>query len=212
MQTGSVLRLNTTIYSGVQKAIAAGHQSGLCYINNLLLGRGELLTKDCRLSHSLPYSTFIISNSLHFPSRFPSKRKTMAASSAKSVFGDVYIENLITNRGNALELATPVGVFNHRSHRNFQKARVSLRRKQPSNNYLTSRNSSIDVMRVKGNCFLQVGLTKLHALSHACYAAGAANSPAFDGNSRDEQFTSSTILSSKYVFYFFPLSLISSLL
>ncbi|CAK9324241.1 unnamed protein product [Citrullus colocynthis] len=195
MQTRSVLRLNTTIYSGVQKAIAAGHQSGQCYINNLLLGRGELLTKDCRLSHSLPYSTFLILNTLNFSPRFLSNRKSMAASSV-NVSGDVYLENLVTNRGNALELATPVRVFNHRSYRNFPKARMSLRRKQASNNCLLSR-SSIDVMRVKGNCFLQVGLTNLHALSHACYAAGTANSPAFDSNSRDEQFTNSTTLSSK---------------
>ncbi|XP_038877284.1 probable protein phosphatase 2C 80 [Benincasa hispida] len=198
MQTRSVLRLNTTIYSGVQKAIAAGHQSGLRYINNFFLGRGELLTKDCRFSNSLPYSTFSMSNTLNFSPRFPSNRKSMAASSAKSVSGDGFIENLVTNRGNALELATPVvGVLNHRSYKNFQKARMSLRRKQAPNNCLISRSNSIDAMHVKGNCFLQVGLTNLHALSHACYAAGAANSPAFDSNSRDEQFTNSTTLSSK---------------
>lgn len=200
MQTRSVLRLNTTIYSGVQKAIAAGQQSGLCYINNLLLGGGEVLTKDCRLSHSLPYSTFLISNTLLFSPRFPPKRKSMAASSGKSVFGDVCVENLITNHRNALELSTPVGVFNHRSPRSFQKARMCLRRKQPSNNCLISRSSSVDIMSVKGNCFLRVGLTNLHALSHACYAAGTANYPAFDSNSRDEQFTNSTILPNKYVF------------
>ncbi|XP_022984867.1 probable protein phosphatase 2C 80 [Cucurbita maxima] len=197
MQTGSVLRLNTIIYSGVQKATAAGHQSGLCYRNNLLLGRGELLTKDCGLSHSLPYSTFTISNTFSFSPRFQSKRKSMAAYCAKSVFGDVSVENLITNRGNALELATPGGVFNHRNHRNFQNARMSLRRKQASNNCRIAWSSSIDAMHVKGNCFLQVGLTNLHALSYACYVAGTANSPAFDSNSSDEQFTNSTILSSK---------------
>lgn len=200
MLTRPVSRLNTTSYSGVQKAIAAGHQSGLCYINSLLLGRGELSSKDCRVSHSLPYSTFSISKPLNFSPTFLSNRKSMAASSAKSVSRDVYLENLVTNRRNGLELATPVRVFNHRSYGNFQKARTSLRRKQASNNCLTS-HSSIDLMRVKGNCFLQVGLTNLHALPHACYAAGTANSPAFDSNSRDDQFPNSTTLSSKYVFY-----------
>ncbi|TYK16702.1 putative protein phosphatase 2C 80 [Cucumis melo var. makuwa] len=196
MLTRPVSRLNTTSYSGVQKAIAAGHQSGLCYINSLLLGRGELSSKDCRVSHSLPYSTFSISKPLNFSPTFLSNRKSMAASSAKSVSRDVYLENLVTNRRNGLELATPVRVFNHRSYGNFQKARTSLRRKQASNNCLTS-HSSIDLMRVKGNCFLQVGLTNLHALPHACYAAGTANSPAFDSNSRDDQFPNSTTLSSK---------------
>ncbi|KAG6600603.1 putative protein phosphatase 2C 55, partial [Cucurbita argyrosperma subsp. sororia] len=198
MQTGSVLRLNTTtMYSGVVKAIAAGHRSGLCYINNLLRGRGELLTKDCRLSHSLPYSTLLISNTLHFSPRFHPKRKPMVASSAKSVFRDARVDNLIKNHGKSLEIATPAGVFNHRSRRNFQKACVGLRRKQPSYNCLIFRNSSIDVKRMKDNYFLQIGLTNLHALSHACHAAGTDNSPAFDSNSRDEQFTSSKILSSK---------------
>ncbi|XP_022136762.1 probable protein phosphatase 2C 80 isoform X2 [Momordica charantia] len=196
MQTGSFLRLNTTIHFGVQKAIA-GQRSGLCYINNLLLGREELLTKDCRLSHSLPDSTFLKSNTLHFSPRFISKRKSMAAYGTKSVFGDVYVNDLVTNRGNALELATPVGVFNYRSHRSFQKARVSLRRKQPSNNYLISRSSLIDDVSARGTCFLQVGLSNIHTSSHACYAAGTANSPAFDSNSRDEQLTNSTILSSQ---------------
>ncbi|KAF3439053.1 hypothetical protein FNV43_RR17328 [Rhamnella rubrinervis] len=122
----------------------------------------------------------------------------MAASSSKSVFGDVHVDDVITSCGNALDFAKPSGVFfNDRSRRSCHKASVSFRRKGPLNRHLAFGGFVADVTRRNCSSNILVGpwLRNLHNSFSICHSASAAHDVSFDGNSCDELLTNSSILS-----------------
>ncbi|KAL5557252.1 hypothetical protein UlMin_039488 [Ulmus minor] len=182
--TRSFTKLNITLFSGFSRAIT-GQQRSI----SLIVGQGKLSSRNLGLSLPLPSSNILIP-----------KAKSMAASasSSKPVFGDVYVDDVITSCGNALDFAKPTGVFfNDRSRISCCKASVSLRRKEPLNIRLTCGYFAADVTKKNCHSNLPVGsqLRNCHLSSSACYAAGATHGVSFDGNSHDEQLTKSTSLS-----------------
>lgn len=173
-------KLNLTVFSGFERAVI-GQRNSI----NLILGKGKLFSRNL--------------GSYSFQAR------TMAASNSKSLIGDVYVDDVITSCGNALEFSKPTGVFfNDKSRTSCQKASLSLRRKEMPNSQLTCRYFLTDVTRRNCNTNVVVGpqLRNLHASFLACHSAGAAHDVSLDGGSRDEQLPSSTISSEQYVLLF----------
>lgn len=122
------------------------------------------------------------------------QRKFMAASSSKAVFGDIYGDDLITSCGNVTDFPKPSGVFfGDRSLRSCQKASMSLKNREPTNNYLVYGYFVFDVMRRNFNSNPRFGpsLKNFRTSSSACYSAGAAPDVSFDGSSRDGQLANS---------------------
>ena len=212
MPSGILSKLNTTIYSGFRRAIVqrqGGWQSSL----NLVLRPGNLLFRYSALSRSLPYSTSLISEAFQFSKGRENKRKLMAASTSKAVLADVYVDDLISSCGNALDFTKPTGVFyNDRSRGRYQNASLSLRRKEWSNSHLICGYFIFDGLRRNCNPNSLVGpwLKNFHSSSSVCHSTGAAHDVSFDGNSHDEQLADSTILSGQYVLLFLLFSVFPS--
>lgn len=177
MPSSFLSKLNLTVFSGFERAVT-GQRNSI----KLVLGQGKLV------SRSLGSYSF--------------EPKTMAASNSKSLFGDVYVDDVITSCGNALEFSKPTGVFfNVKSPTNCRKASLSLRRREFNNCQLTCGYFLNDVTRKNCSSNFVVGpqLRNLHTSSLACYSTGAAHDVSFDGGSRDEQLPNSSISSEQYV-------------
>ncbi|KAH7520062.1 hypothetical protein FEM48_Zijuj08G0104000 [Ziziphus jujuba var. spinosa] len=197
MPSGIVLKLNTTIFSSFGRALTGKRNP-----KDLLLGQGILLSRNSGLSFSLPYSTTLLPDITHLSLSCSHKGKSMAASSSKSVFGDVYVDDVFTSCGNALDFTKPTGVFfNDKSRSSCRKASVSFRRKEPLNNLLSCGYFVADATRrsCSSNIFLGSGLRGLHTSFSMCHSAGAAHNVSYDGNSRDEQLAKSTALSQQTI-------------
>lgn len=201
MPSGILSKLNTTIYSGFRRATVQ-RQGGWQSPTNLVLGPRNLLSRYSALSRSLPYSTSLISEAFRFSPSRENKRKFMAASTSKAVLGDVYVDDLFTSCGNALDFTKPNGVFyNDRSRSRFQNASLSLRRQEQSNSNLICGYFIFDGLRRNCNPNSLIGplLKNFHSSSSVCHSTGAAHDVSFDSNSHDEQLADSTILSDQYV-------------
>ncbi|XP_062102362.1 probable protein phosphatase 2C 80 isoform X2 [Humulus lupulus] len=172
MPSSFLSKLNLSVFSGFERAVT-GKQNSI----KSILGRGKLFSRNLV--------------------NYPSEAKTMAASNSKSLIGDVYVDDVITNCGNALEFSKPTGVFfNDKTRTSCQRASLSFRRMELSNSQqLTCRFILADVTRKNCNTNLVVGpqFRNIHTSPLACYSAGAAHDVSFDGSSRDEQLSSSTI-------------------
>lgn len=193
MPSGIFLKLNTTILSGFCGAITGKRNP-----KDLLLGQGVLLSRNLRLSLSLPYSSTLLPDITRLSLSCPHKGKSMAASSSKSVFGDVHVDDLFTTCGNALDFTKPAGVFfNDRSRSSCQKASVSFRRKEPLNSLITCGYFPADATHrnCSNNILLGPGLRGFHTSFSMCHSAGAAHNVSYDGNSSDEQLANATTLS-----------------
>ncbi|TQE09105.1 hypothetical protein C1H46_005258 [Malus baccata] len=180
MRSGILPKVNTAVCSSIWRVIGGSRPGNS---KTLLPCRGKFLSRSLGLSCSLPYSTPLISDATRHSSSPLRKGKFMAASSSAPVFGDVYVDDLISSCGNSLDLSKPTGVyFNDRRQSSFQKASLSLRKKESFNGRLIS---------------VHVGpwLRNFYTTSSMCYATGAAHNVTFDGNSNDEQPANSTILS-----------------
>lgn len=178
MPSSLLSKLNLSVFPGFGRTV-----SGKRHSISLLLRQGF------SRKTGLPYSTY--------PLPYP-----MAASNSKPVFGDVYVDDLITGCGNALDFAKPTGVFfNDKSLISCRKAVVSLRRREISNSQISCGYFFADVTRKNCNSNLLLGpqLRNLPSSSLACYSARAAHDVSFDGNSRDEQNPNATNFSDQYV-------------
>lgn len=192
MPSGILSKLNTRIFSGFSRVITGQRNS-----KDLLLQQGILFSRNSGLSLSLPYSTTLLPDISRLSLSCSRKGKSMAASSSKSVFGDVYVDDVITSCGNALDFTKPSGVFfNDRSRSSCHKASVSFRRKEPLNSHLTCGYFVADVARsnCSPNVLVGTSMRNLHTSFSMCHFASAAYDVSFDGNSRDEQCTNSSIL------------------
>ncbi|PON67716.1 PPM-type phosphatase domain containing protein [Parasponia andersonii] len=174
MPSGFLSKLNLAVFSGFERAVT-GQRNSI----NLILGRGKVFSRNLG-SYSF-------------------EAKTMAASNSKSLFGDVYVDDVITSCGNSFEFTKSNGVFfNDKSRSSCRKASLSLRRKELSNSaQLTCGYFRGDITRKNWNTNAVVGpqLRNLHTSSLACYSAGAAHDVSFDGSSRDERLPNSTMSS-----------------
>ncbi|KDP31794.1 hypothetical protein JCGZ_12255 [Jatropha curcas] len=123
----------------------------------------------------------------------------MAASGSKAVFGDTYIDDMITTCGNGLDFSKPSGVFfADRSRASCLKASVRMRNGELPNSRLVCGYSSFDAIIGSSNLNGFVAgpsLKNFHTLSSAKLSAGAARDVSFDGNSREEQLGNSTMVS-----------------
>lgn len=201
MPSGILSKLNTTIYSGFPRATVQQQVVWRSSIN-LLLRPGNLLFGNSVLLRSLPYSTSLISNASGFSLGCESKRKSMAASTSKALLGDIYVDDLITSCGNALDFTKPTGVFyNDRSRNRCWKAGLSLRRQERPNSGLICGYCIFDGLRpsCNPNSLDKSWLKNFHTSSSVCHATGAAPDVSFNSNSHDEQLADSTILSGQYV-------------
>lgn len=125
---------------------------------------------------------------------------SMAASGSKAVFGDAFIDDMITTCGNGLDFSKPNGVFfEDRSRASCIKASVRMRNGELPNSRLVCGYSSFDAIRRSSsnlNNFVAGPLLKnSHTLSSVKFSAGAARDVSFDGNSREEQLANSTMVS-----------------
>ncbi|XP_041008741.1 probable protein phosphatase 2C 80 isoform X2 [Juglans microcarpa x Juglans regia] len=152
----------------------------------------------------------LISGTSRFPLGCDGKRKSMTASTSKALLGDVYVDELITSCGNALEFSKPTGVFyNNGSRSRCHKATLSFRRQKQPSSHLICGNFSFDSLRWNNDpsLFVKPRSKNVHISSSACYSTGADVS--FDSNSRDEQLVDSTILSGQIIMGDRTLKLIS---
>ncbi|KAK9948657.1 hypothetical protein M0R45_004223 [Rubus argutus] len=179
MPSAILPKVNSTIHSRFWRVI---RQGGTRNSKNLLPYQGKLLSQKPGLARSLPCSTLLVADATRYSFSSLHQGKSMAASSSKPVFGDLYVDDLIASTGNGLDFTKPAGVFfNDRSRSSFLKASLSLRRKESFNSRLISAH---------------VGpWSRNFHTSSMCYAAGAAQDVSLDGNSNDEQLANSTVLS-----------------
>ncbi|KAK9265717.1 hypothetical protein L1049_025311 [Liquidambar formosana] len=122
------------------------------------------------------------------------QRKSMAASGSKAVFGDIYVDDLITSCGNVPDFVKPSSVFFcDGSIRSCLKASMSLRKREPTNSHLVYGYFIFDVMRrnCNSNPLVRPWLKNFHTSSSACNSADAAPDVSFDGSSRNEQISNS---------------------
>ncbi|EEF37237.1 probable protein phosphatase 2C 55 [Ricinus communis] len=144
-------------------------------------------------------SASLLPKSSRFSVRRYLSRYSMAASGSKAVFGDVYIDDMITNCGNGLEISKPSGVFfADRSRASCLKASIRMRNGELPNSRLVCGYSSFDAIRRTGQLnYFGVGplLKNLHTLSSMQFSAGAAPDVSFDGNPHEEQLTNSMVSS-----------------
>ncbi|XP_012079067.1 probable protein phosphatase 2C 80 [Jatropha curcas] len=156
---------------------------------------------------NLGFRTLIIARnsafSLNNPTQLSVRRSlsgySMAASGSKAVFGDTYIDDMITTCGNGLDFSKPSGVFfADRSRASCLKASVRMRNGELPNSRLVCGYSSFDAIIGSSNLNGFVAgpsLKNFHTLSSAKLSAGAARDVSFDGNSREEQLGNSTMVS-----------------
>lgn len=194
-------KLSTTIYSGFPRATIQ-QRGGWRGSLNLLLGPGNLLFGNSEPFHSLPYSTFLKTKASQFTLGQYSEKKSMAASTSKALLGDVYVDDLITSCGNALDFTKPNGVFYKSGNRSrCRKASLSFRSQKGPNSHLMCGYFIFDGLQrsYKPDSFVGPWLKNFHTLSSACHSTGAAHDVSFDSNSHDVQPADSTILSGQYV-------------
>lgn len=176
-------KLNPVIYTGFRRSIT-GNRVRLCNSTSSLLGNHKLLSWNSGLIQLLPYSSNRVSDN---------RTKTMAVSGSKSVFGDVYVDDLVASCGNSLNFLKPNGVyFADRSRSSCQRASMILRKQEQPNNPFLCGYYICDAMQrnTKYNPPFGPSMKSIHTSSLLCASAGAAHDVSFDGSSKDEQTAS----------------------
>lgn len=204
MSSGTLSKLNTTVLSGFKIGLTA--QRGLGRNSaNLFVGQGKFLSRNSGFSLSSAYSTTFLPKTNNFSLNHSLKGRLMAASSSKPVFGEVYVDDLITSSGNSLDLVKPTGVFfGDTSRSSCKKASVNFRRKELLSIKLTTGVLVSNVTPRTCNSSPIVGpwlgFMSPRTSPFMCYSAGAAHDVSFDGHSHDEDPAESAILSDQYGF------------
>ncbi|KAJ0040908.1 hypothetical protein Pint_28242 [Pistacia integerrima] len=192
MPAAALTKLNPTVCSGFTRVC---NSTGF-------FGQGKLLLGKSRSSEFLPYSIRLLSETSRFNLSGPCERSSMAASGTKVVFGDVYIDDLVSCCSNGLDFTKPSSVyFNDRSQNRCRKASVSLRKQELPRNGLLCGYFVFDSVRKNWNSNILVGpwLKNIHTSSSVCFSAGAAHDVSFDGGSHDEQLGGSSIASDETI-------------
>ncbi|KAJ0097584.1 hypothetical protein Patl1_28890 [Pistacia atlantica] len=192
MPAAALTKLNPTVCSGFTRVCNSTR----------FFGQGKLFLGKSRSSEFLPYSIRLLSETSGFNLSGPCERSSMAASGTKAVFGDVYIDDLVSCCSNGLDFTKPSSVyFNDRSQSRCRKASVSLRKQELPRNGLLCGYFVFDSVRKTWNSNILVGpwLKNIHTSSPVCFSAGAAHDVSFDGGSHDEQLGSSSIASDETI-------------
>lgn len=177
MPSSALLRLNTTAFCGFRRALAEQQ------VHNF-----GSLPLQC------PRSTVLSTGVVHSPSRVQ-RRISMAASGSKAVSGDVYMDGLLSSGGNTVDFTKPSGVyFFDRSQKSFQRASVSLRRREPCNGHLVCEYSRYH--EAWTNCISTPSVgPQYRAFQTSLFARrndGAAQDISFEGNPSSDLATSTT--------------------
>ncbi|KAK8685980.1 hypothetical protein V6N13_125008 [Hibiscus sabdariffa] len=149
---------------------------------------------------TLPYSDKSISDNRCIRNPFCNMEKTMSVSVSKAVFGDVYVDDLVSSCGNGLDILKPAGVyFADRSHSSCRKASLILRKREQHNNRFVCRYNISDAAQgnAKYNPPFGPRMKSVHTSSLPCTSARAAHDVSFDGSSKDEQTTPVRTIPSK---------------
>ncbi|KAF7809744.1 putative protein phosphatase 2C 80 [Senna tora] len=178
MPSGILSKLNATIYCRFREAIT--QQQGV----------PPLLYRNSSLSLSALYSTSFLSDTKLSSSICTFKNKPMAASTSKSVLGDVCIDDIITSCSSALDFKKPGSVyFNDRARKGYLRANLSIRRKYPLNGRLHIGFNTFDA---NPSFHYQPWLKNYSTSFSALYFARAAHNVSFDSNTCDEQLANSS--------------------
>ncbi|KAK8694708.1 hypothetical protein V6N13_072254 [Hibiscus sabdariffa] len=124
----------------------------------------------------------------------------MSVSVSKAVFGDVYVDELVSSCGNGLDILKPAGVyFADRSHSSCRKASLILRKREQHNNRFVCGYNICDAAQgnAKYNPPFGPRMKSVHTSSLPCTSARAAHDVSFDGSSKDEQTTPVRTIPSK---------------
>ncbi|KAE8655104.1 putative protein phosphatase 2C 80 [Hibiscus syriacus] len=165
-----------------------------------LLRQLKFLSLNSGLDQSLPYSDKSISDKRCIRNPFCIRTKTMAVSGSKAVFGDVYVDELVSSCGNGLDFLNPTGVyFADRSHSSCHKASLILRKREQHNNRFVCGYIICDGVQgnTKYNPPFGHRMKSTHTSSLPCTSARAAHDVSFDGSSKDEQTTPVQTIPSK---------------
>ncbi|XVE87272.1 hypothetical protein DITRI_Ditri18aG0103600 [Diplodiscus trichospermus] len=185
-------KLNPVISTGFQRAIT-GKRVRLCNSASSLHRQHKLLSCKPRLIQFLPYSSNSIFGNRFIPHQLHIRTKAMAVSGSKAVFGDVYVDELVSSCGNSLDCLKPCGVyFADQSRSSCQKASMILRRREQPNCLLRSGYYLSNAIQRNTKYSPPFGprIKSIHTSSLPCASAGAAHDVSFDGGSKDEQTAS----------------------
>lgn len=148
-------------------------------------------------------SASLLSSTTQFSSRRSLFRNSMAASSAKAVFGDVHIDEMIATCGNGLDSSKPSGVFfADRTRTSCLKASLKIRNRELPNSRLVCGYFMFGAVQRNcnsNNLVLGPLLKNFYSSSSVCFSAGPASNVSLDGNSNEDQLVDSTMVSDQYV-------------
>ncbi|PPS14407.1 hypothetical protein GOBAR_AA06172 [Gossypium barbadense] len=101
-------KLKPVVFTGFQRSLT-GKQVPLSDSANSLLRQLKFLSVNSGLIQSFSYSGKSLSDNRCIRNLFCLRAKTMAVSSSKAVFGDVYMDELVASCGNGLDFLKPSG-------------------------------------------------------------------------------------------------------
>ncbi|KAL1144092.1 hypothetical protein V6Z11_A11G205800 [Gossypium hirsutum] len=159
-------KLKPVVFTGFQRSLT-GKQVPLSDSANSLLRQLKFLSVNSGLIQSFSYSGKSLSDNRCIRNLFCLRAKTMAVSSSKAVFGDVYMDELVASCGNGLDFLKPSGL---------PKASLILRKQEQRNNRL-----------VCGYNFCDAVMKNIDTSSLSCTSSRAAHDLSFDGSSKDER-------------------------
>ncbi|PNY13566.1 putative protein phosphatase 2C 55-like protein [Trifolium pratense] len=131
----------------------------------------------------------------------------MASSSSNAMFGDVYVDDLISSYSGVQDFTKHAGVsFKDRTNKGFMKAGVSLRRPQQLlYGPLNFGRSTFDASWRIQNAGLLHGLwSKNLSTSSACCLAGTAHDLSYESSPPDELEDSSTLPNLLIIMHYKP--------
>ncbi|CAJ2646359.1 unnamed protein product [Trifolium pratense] len=184
MLCGNLSKVNASINCRIHQIIRKQHRVPITRLNNPVLSLSPLST-----------SAFL-SNSSNCYSSNKVGRKSMASSSSNAMFGDVYVDDLISSYSGVQDFTKHAGVsFKDRTNKGFMKAGVSLRRPQQLlYGPLNFGRSTFDASWRIQNAGLLHGLwSKNLSTSSACCLAGTAHDLSYESSPPDELEDSSTL-------------------
>ncbi|TYJ10341.1 hypothetical protein E1A91_A11G200800v1 [Gossypium mustelinum] len=151
-------KLKPVVFTGFQRSLT-GKQVPLSDSASSLLRQLKFLSVNSGLIQSFSYSGKSLSDNRCIRNLFCLRAKTMAVSSSKAVFGDVYMDELVASCGNGLDFLKPSGVY-------FADR---MQRNTGYNLPFGPRMKNIDTS------------------SLSCTSSRAAHDLSFDGSSKDER-------------------------
>ncbi|XP_021888896.1 probable protein phosphatase 2C 80 isoform X1 [Carica papaya] len=204
MSTRFLSKVKPAVCTGLQRSVIG--QGGLaCNSVRYGIGQSSLLLGGSGLVFSLPCSTRLFNHSTRFHLSSPCRRRAMAVSGSKAMFGDVYIDDLVSSCGNGVDFTKSSGVyFSDRTRISCRKACISFRKQEHYNGHLVCGYFMPKVQgNTSSNTIFGPFLKNVHTFSSVCFSAGPVHDVSCDDNSQEQELEDSPISSSQ------PLNLLS---